>query len=194
MKFTKKAKIIIGSLIIIIIGFCAYSLLPEPQAKLKLQSTKEEEFTIENIELARQLVSEVNIIKDKELVKKDLKYTEDVYNTKIKRKNATNAIIKASETLSQEDVNEARFLILTLPMSIKGEMIYFNELLDKVQFTIMQNSVDAANIALGSGKTEDIEKAIDLYGEIQNVTFNDGISAWVRDILEPIIQQLIKSS
>jgi hypothetical protein len=192
---TKKCSLyIVLVIILVILGVVSYKLLPKNKEEDKFLSFEKEKEIIENVELAKELLVEVNTIKDKERVEDNLDEVVKNENREISRKQAYNAVVTAGETIAQEDINLARYKIITLPEEIVKDRIRFNEILDKAQQTLMTNASEALDIAVNTMNSKDIDAAIEIYNDISKIEFNDGVKEWIHIELEPKANKLLNVS
>ena len=160
IKTRKRSLYIVLVIILVTLGVGGYKLLPKNKEEAKFLSFEKENEVIENVELAKELLVEVETIKDKERVEENLDEVIKNENREISRKEAYNAVVKAGETMAQEDINSARYEIITLPEEIVKDRIRFNEILDKAQQTLMTNASEALDIAVNTMDSKDIDAAI----------------------------------
>lgn len=192
---TKKHSLyIVLVIILVILGVVGYKLLPKNEEEDKFLSFEKENEIVENVELAKELLVEVNTIKDKERVEDNLDEVIKNENREISRKQAYNAVVTAGETMSQEDINLARYKIITLPEEIVQDRFRFNEILDKAQQTLMTNASEALDIAINTMDSKDIDAAIEIYNDISKIEFNDGVKEWIHIELEPKANKLLNVS
>jgi len=194
IKIKKRSLYIVLVITLVTLGVGGYILLPENKVENKFLSYEKENEIIENVELARELLVEVNTIKDKERVEDNLDEVVKNENREISRKEAYNAVVTAKESLSQEDINLARFKIITLPEEIVQDRIRFNEILDKAQQTLMTNASQALDIAINSMDSKDIDAAVEIYNNISKIEFNDGVKEWIHIELEPKVNKILNVS
>lgn len=194
IKTKKRSLYIVLVIILVVLGVGGYKLLPKNKEEDKFLSFEKEKEIIENVELAKELLVEVETIKDKERVEENLDEVIKNQNREISRKEAYNAVVTASETMSQEDINSARYKIIKLPEEIVQDRFRFNEILDNAQKTLMTNASEALDIAINTMDSKDIDAAIEIYNDISKIEFNDGVKEWIHIELEPKVNKILKVS
>ncbi|HBA05299.1 MAG TPA: hypothetical protein DCW51_15905 [Clostridium sp.] len=194
IKTKKRSLYIVLVIILVVLGVGGYKLLPKNKEEDKFLSFEKENEIIENVELAKELLVEVETIKDKERVEENLDEVIKNENREISRKEAYNAVVKAGETMAQEDINSARYEIITLPEEIVQDRIRFNEILDKAQQTLMTSASEALDIAVNTMDSKDIDAAIKIYNDISKIEFNDGVKEWIHIELEPKLNKILNVS
>lgn len=194
IKTKKRSLYIVLVIILVALGFGGYKLLPKNKEEAKFLSFEKENEIIENVELAKELLVEVETIKDKDRVEENLDEVIKNQNREISRKEAYNAVVKAGESISQEDINSARYKIIKLPEEIVQDRFRFNEILDNAQKTLMTNASEALDIAINSMDSKDIDDAIEIYNDISKIEFNDGVKEWIHIELEPKLNKILNVS
>jgi len=194
IKTKKRSLYIVLVIILVVLGVGVYKLLPKNKEEDKFLSFEKENEIIENVELAKELLVEVETIKDKERVKENLDEVIKNENREISRKEAYNAVVTAGETMSQEDINSARYKIIKLPEEIVKDRFRFNEILDNAQKTLMTNASEALDIAINTMDSKDIDAAIEIYNDISKIEFNDGVKEWIHIELEPKVNKILNVS
>lgn len=191
IKIKRRNLYILGIVVLFLALGVIYSRLPKKEEEHKYLTYEKENEVLENVELARNLLTEVKTIKNKERVEANLDEVVKNENREISRKEAYNAVVTAEETLSQEDINSARFKIMNLPEEIVIDRFRFNEMLDSVQKTLMVSTLQAVDDALESKDSKDVDAAVELYNNISQVKFNDDVQGWIQLELRPKIEKIL---
>lgn len=191
IKIKRRNLYILGIVVLFLALGVIYSRLPNKEEEHKYLTYEKENEVLENVELARDLLTEVKTIKNKKRVEANLDEVVKNENREISRKEAYNAVVTAEKNLSQEDINSARFKIMTLPEEIVIDRFRFNEMLDSVQKTLMIATLQAVDGALESKTKEDVDVAVELYNNISQVKFNDDVQEWVQLEIKPKMEKIL---
>ena len=191
IKIKRRNLYILGIVVLFLALGVIYSRLPNKEEEHKYLTYEKENEVLENVELARDLLTEVKTIKNKKRVEANLDEVVKNENREISRKEAYNAVVTAEKNLSQEDINSARFKIMTLPEEIVIDRFRFNEMLDSVQKTLMITTLQAVDGALESETKEDVDVAVELYNNISQVKFNDDVQEWVQLEIKPKMEKIL---
>lgn len=190
MTNNRHVKLILGLLGIALVIYVFASAISYYPSYSKKSGKAREQLIIENIESAKELLPKVNILSDKAGISNILDNTKSSLEVKQMHVKAYDALVKAMETKTQKNINEARFLILVLPNSINNIKIDLSNKLDNVQNELIKNAFDAAVYAEGTGKKQDYNKALELYNELLTVQYNEGLLQWVQITLKAEIDKV----